>query len=217
MIVQTCSGETQTFNAPFVSPINYSFPSLVPNDAPCDIDVSFTGDPACVYTFTIQEPFPCSCPAEIGTYEASTNGQVEVHPHVCFGADFTIQNLGGYVPPVDVSDPTITYQPNIGYFIYTCEPTNLIDPLNDPCYAGYWTAGTTATAINDGSFLAQFTGSVFTGGQFYVLPITMYNENSQDLSVTNWVGDCFSVGQWIRFTLLEEIEVILTKIVRQEK
>jgi len=211
MIVQTCSGETQTFNAPFVSPINYSFPSLVPNDAPCDIDVSFTADPACIYTFTIQEPFPCSCPAEIGTYEASTNGQVGVHPHVCFGADFTIENLGGYIPPMDVSDPTIAYQPDIGYFIYTCEPTNLADPLNDPCYAGYWTAGTTATAINDGSFLAQFTGSVFTGGQFYVLPITMYNENTQDISVTNWVGDCFSVGQWFRFTLLDEIEVSLTE------
>lgn len=209
MTITTCSGEQQTFNAPFVSPINYSFTGLYPDNAPCTIDVAFSDDAACVYSFTIQEPFPCDCPAEIGTFQASANGVNDIHPKVCFGDNFALTSTGGYIPPVDVSDPTIAYEPAIGYFVFSCQPTFVFDPTSDPCYAGYWTSGMSAQGTNDGNFFNQFAGVNFNNGEFWVVPITMYNETLSEISVTNWAGDCYAQGSWVKFTLLTDIQVTL--------
>ncbi len=204
LTVALCSGESQTFTAPFVSPIAYSFAGLEPNNSACAVTASFSDDPACSYSFDIQEPFPCSCPAAIGTFATSggSNG------FFCNGETLTITSNGNFVAPVNVSDPVIPYDPAIGYHIYSCEPTVFTgDITNDPCYVGLWTTGNAATALNDGSFLNQFAGATFPNGEFYILPITLYNQAQGEISVTNWVGDCFEVGTPMMFTFLQPLTV----------
>jgi gliding motility-associated-like protein len=205
LTVEMCSGETQTFNAPFVSPIAYSFTGLEPNNDLCAITASFSDEPLCSYTFDIQEPFPCSCPAEIGTFTTP----IGEDSFFCFGETLTISSNGDFAAPVDVADAAIPYDPAIGYFIFTCEPTMLdIDLQNDPCYAGLWTTGSSATALNDGSFFDQFPGASFQDGTFYILPVTLYNQAQGQISVTNWVGDCFDIGTPMMFTFLDELTAV---------
>jgi gliding motility-associated-like protein len=204
LTVEMCSGETQTFNAPFVSPIAYSFTGLEPNNSACSITASFSDESACTYSFDIQEPFPCSCPAAIGTFGASGG----TNNFFCSGETLTISSNGNFVAPVNVSDPGIAYDPAIGYFIYTCQPTVFVGDITaDPCFVGLWTTGNVASAVNDGNFFNQFPGANFQDGEFYVLPVTLYNQALGEISVTNWVGDCFDVGTPMMFTFLEPLTV----------
>ncbi len=205
LTLSLCSGETQTFNAPFVSPIAYSFTDLEPNNSLCSVSASFSDEPLCTYTFDIQEPFPCACPAEIGTF--STDGGINLV--FCSGQTLTISNNGDFVPPVDVGDALIPYDPGIGYFVFTCEPTVLNENLaNDPCYVGLLTTGNSISVVNDESFFDQFPGASFQDGVFYVLPVTLYNQAQGEISVTNWVGECFDIGTPMIFTFLEPLTVV---------
>ncbi|MEZ4889331.1 MAG: gliding motility-associated C-terminal domain-containing protein [Crocinitomicaceae bacterium] len=56
LIVTDCSGNTQTFNAPFTSPQNYSISSLTPNGQSCTITAAFTDDAACTINQSYTTP-----------------------------------------------------------------------------------------------------------------------------------------------------------------
>lgn len=208
LTVSLCSGEQQVFNAPFVSPINFSFTNLEPNNTLCNVSASFSADINCTYSFDIQEPFPCACPAQIGTYSL-TGGSSGVY---CHGQSLTLASQNNFVPPVDVSHPTIPYAPGIGYFIFTCPPS--ITDINfqtDPCYVGLWQTGNNASALNDGNFFNQFAPSTFDNNVFYIVPVTMYNTTLEEVSVTVWAGDCFEMGQPIEVRFLNEMQATITE------
>jgi len=61
LIVEDCDGNQQTFNAPFVSPINYTITGQDPDNGPCDITAYFTADPGCTLTENYTAPVPCAC------------------------------------------------------------------------------------------------------------------------------------------------------------
>ncbi|MFH2095534.1 MAG: PKD domain-containing protein [Bacteroidota bacterium] len=51
---------TQTFNAPFVSPLNYNLTGMTSDGATHTVTAYFTDEPLCSYTFTYTAPAPCS-------------------------------------------------------------------------------------------------------------------------------------------------------------
>lgn len=56
LIVQDCSGNTATFNAPFTSPLNYSINTLTPNGQSCAVTAHFTAEPTCTITTNYTRP-----------------------------------------------------------------------------------------------------------------------------------------------------------------
>lgn len=208
LTIELCSGEQQSFNAPFTSPVNFSFAGLQPNNTLCTATASFSADPLCEYSFDFQEPFPCSCPAEIGTFSV-TGGNNGVY---CFGQTCSIVSQNNYIPPVDVMHPNIPYDPAIGYYVFTCPPTITdINFSNDPCFVGLWQTGMSTSIPNDGSFFIQFASANFSGNSFYIVPITMYNAPLEEVSVTVWSGDCFDMGTPIMVRFLNEMQATITE------
>jgi gliding motility-associated-like protein len=83
LTVSGCGG-TQTFNAPFVSPLNYTFNGLTANGANCNVTATFSALPGCTRTQAysapaaclnppcVQNPF-CADPNNPTTFPAGTN------------------------------------------------------------------------------------------------------------------------------------------------
>ncbi len=104
LTISTCSGATQVFNAPFVSPINYSLTGIPADGTPnCDVSATFSNDPeACVITTNVfTEPI---CPCNISIFNANIGS--------CFANNY---NVNG--------DITFTIPPGLGGFL-TISVTN---------------------------------------------------------------------------------------------
>lgn len=56
LIVSDCNGNSTTFNAPFTSPINYSFTSIPANGQACVVNAHFSADPTCSSTANYTAP-----------------------------------------------------------------------------------------------------------------------------------------------------------------
>jgi gliding motility-associated-like protein len=56
LIIEDCSGNSQTFNAPFSSPINYSINSLTPSGASCTVTARFTANTTCTTSTSYTSP-----------------------------------------------------------------------------------------------------------------------------------------------------------------
>jgi gliding motility-associated-like protein len=57
-VTSSCGG-TQTFNAPFASPTNYTLSNLAANGAACTVTATFSADNTCTRTQTFTAPPPC--------------------------------------------------------------------------------------------------------------------------------------------------------------
>ena len=77
-VTGSCGG-TQTFNAPFVSPLNYTLSGLTSNGAACTVTATFSATPACTNTANYTAPAacpPCSITnitANVSACSAATN------------------------------------------------------------------------------------------------------------------------------------------------
>ncbi|MBK6526499.1 MAG: hypothetical protein IPG07_13715 [Crocinitomicaceae bacterium] len=60
LIIEDCNGVQQVFNAPFVSPVNYSLTGQNANGLACDITAFFSADLACTQTINYTAPV-CTC------------------------------------------------------------------------------------------------------------------------------------------------------------
>lgn len=60
LIVEDCNGVQHVFNAPFLSPANYTLSNQTANGAACDVTAYFTADPACTQTINYTAPI-CLC------------------------------------------------------------------------------------------------------------------------------------------------------------
>lgn len=60
LIVEDCNGVQQVFNAPFLSPTNYTLSGQNANGAACDITAYFSTTPACTQTIAYTAPV-CTC------------------------------------------------------------------------------------------------------------------------------------------------------------
>jgi gliding motility-associated-like protein len=78
-VTGSCGG-TQTFNAPFTSPLAYNFAGLTANGAACTVTATFSATPSCTLTQNYTAPAACNC--SISTITAT--------PTSCVNSLFTL-------------------------------------------------------------------------------------------------------------------------------
>ncbi|MFN3917046.1 MAG: PKD domain-containing protein [Flavobacteriales bacterium] len=214
LIIQDCSGNQQTFNAPFTSPTNFTIPGLNSNSQNCSITATFTSTPACTINIPYTAPAFCQCNANGGTVNASINGQGQNNYILCDGDQIIINTNNNYTYPTDVGAINgNTYNPNITYAIYTCPPIPGLAPDADPCYTGYVTGSfQNYTGTNNGGSTGGLLGALIgagvnvNGNTLWFAPITLYNGPNFMYNV-----NCVAVGQPTQVTYLEPITYTATE------
>ena len=207
LIVEDCSGNQQTFNAPFGTSQNYNFTGLNSNGANCNITAHFTDDVTCTFTQNYTAPAACMCNADAGTLTVTINGNSTNNYVLCDGDQITIQSNNDFTNPLDQGIINgATYDPDLGFAVYFCPPTPNTSPVNDPCFSGYFT-GTLGNFIetNNGGtspLLASLiaNGVTITNNTIYIAPVTLYNGANQVYDQA-----CFDVGDAIAITYLQPI------------
>lgn len=201
LTVSDCNGNSQTFNPPFVSPINYELNGITPDGTTnCTVTAVFSADQNCTIT---SNPFDyttdCDCPAFIGTFTNTVTGMTNLNSpyNLCFNDELTIIGNGDFVA-ADESQSNVTYDPGIWLLVYECQPTiGPQDDINDdPCLLGVASDNDAAWAIiND----------IGDGLTFYFVPITMYSMVEGFYSSTNSLVNCYDLGPVYPVTYLPEV------------
>jgi len=208
MIVENCDGVQQVFNPPFVSPLNYTLSTCVPNGTACDVQVYFTAIPACQQTINFVEPTPCNCTADAGTFSANIVGTSTNNYVLCWGDQININSNNDFTYPGNVLDPVIPYNPGIFYMLYSCPPTLGIDIVTDPCFIGVIGPGQNYNDLNDLTVVNSQPPGTFVNNTVYYVPITMYDIVGYYYSVTNYAGTCFDLGTPFAVTYLPAITYV---------
>jgi len=106
-ITNSCGGSPVLLNAPFVSPVSYSFTSLSSNGSACSVTAVFSTNASCTFTQSYSAPASCSaCPIT-----ASNNGPIcrgdSLHLNVTTiaGATYSWTGPGGFTSTLQ--NPTI--------------------------------------------------------------------------------------------------------------
>jgi gliding motility-associated-like protein len=201
LTVTDCNGNSQSFNAPFTSPTNYSLNGISPGSTTnCTVTASFSASPSCTITSNpFDYPADCDCPAYIGTFTNTVTGQTNLNSpyNLCFNDELTIIGNGDFVP-ADESQTNIVYDPGVWLLVYECPPTiGPTDDINDdPCLLGIASDNDAAWAIiND----------IGDGLTFYFVPITMYSMVDGFYSSTNSLVNCYDLGPVYPVTYLPEV------------
>lgn len=211
LIIEDCNGNSETFNAPFTSPQNFSLTNIPADGSNCNITATFSADPSCTIDIDYVNVEDCSCAAQIGTFSVTTDGtQSNRDITLCYGQSFTFNANGDYTPPADVSNPNAVYDPGIWWGVYTCPPTvgttpaTGIDINDDPCLVTFLNA-TNITDLNDLSFINAFPPGTFTDNIVYFVPITMYSMVDGYYTATTTGAPCYQMGLPYAVQYLPEI------------
>lgn len=189
-LLNSCGG-IQTFNAPFNGIVNYSFVNTA-DGSPCTITATFSDDQSCSATLDFDAPPPCTCPADIGTYNYTVDG-ANVNPNnpikLCYGEQLSVTSNNNWTPPNETiggTDPNPPpYIPGIYWLIYSCPPTFALTPTladlnnqnleNDPCLQGVMSSFPSWGDLNNLSIINAFPAGTFTNNTIYYVPLTMYD------------------------------------------
>lgn len=216
LIVQDCSGNSVSFNPPFVSPLNFSITGIDTDGQPCNTSAHFTADPACSIDVSYINVQPCHCVVDIGTFTTSVTGVSNSTSVLCYGDEISIQANGDYIPAEEALNPPLPagYEPGIGWVIYSCPPSvalapHLTDEIeDDPCYIGIAFA-TDLDDVNDLHWIISYPG-VFTDNIVYFVPLTMYNMTTDHYSYVNGGLPCYELGTPYPIQYLPEITGAVT-------
>jgi gliding motility-associated-like protein len=201
-----------TYTAPFSSPSQW-VTNIPTGGGAYTVTATFSDDAGCTIGIGGTAPIDCDCSANIGTFTNDVDGSAATNDiQLCFGETFTTTPNGDMVPPADVNDGTIPYNPGIGYLVYECLPSvfpqnNLWDPGTgapvDPCLLGLASFGGDFSDIN---FLGgpSYAGN-FTDNIIYYVPITFYDTINGYYSVTATTSNCYSMGTPIAVQYLPEV------------
>jgi len=105
-VTGSCGG-TQTFNAPFVSPLTYTLTGLPANSAACTVDAVFSAVPTCTATANYTAPAACAPPSCSIT-------QVTAIPGACDPATSTYQLTGSVTFTTPPSSGTLSITGSCG-------------------------------------------------------------------------------------------------------
>lgn len=213
LIVETCDGNQLTFNAPFTSPINYTFNGLNPNNASCDVTAYFSADVLCTISLVNIAPPPCTCSANAGTFTANITGDSQNNYVLCFGDQININSNNDFTYPEIEVNIAVGYNPSIWYLVYSCLPTlgPPNDVNNDACFVGVAEEAPTLNDINDLSFINSFPVGTFSNNTVYYVPVTMYDVTTSTYASVNNNVYCYDLGQVFTVTYLPEITTIITE------
>jgi gliding motility-associated-like protein len=208
LTISDCTGNTQTFNAPFTSPINYALNDINSNGTTnCSVTASFSANPSCSITSSpFNYPSGCICDADAGTYTSGIIGESNsVGPYnLCFGDNLVIIGNGDFIPSEDFSVGGTVYSPGVWLLVYDCPPTIGVpnDIIPDPCLLGVASSADQAWAI------ANNSGS---GQTLYFVPVTMYDMVNGYYAISlNGGAWCYDMGPVYPVTFLPQMTTTQT-------
>lgn len=205
LTISDCNGNTQTFNAPFTSPTNYSLTADSDGTQNCSITAVFSANPACTITSnTFNYPSICVCESDAGTFNENLVGNSNSTPYtynLCFGDTLFINSNNDFTPPNDFNINGVTYDPGMWLMVYNCPPsaTPPTDINTDPCLLGVYSSSNGSWSIPNN------TGNNST---LYFVPVTMYSmvDGIYAISINN--GDwCYDLGELYTVTFLPQLVV----------
>lgn len=116
LIVEDCNGNQVTYPAPFVSPINYTIPSILSDGTlNCEVTAYFSDDPTCtLITLPYDNPNSCVCSVDAGLDQT-----------ICDGTQTTLSAAGSanYVWDNGVVDG-VAFNPPVGTTTFTVTATD---------------------------------------------------------------------------------------------
>lgn len=195
LTVSDCSGNTQTFNPPFVSPINYSLNNITADATPnCSVTAAFSTNTNCSFTTdAFDYPQVCNCIAEIGTFTTNISLSNTL-TNLCNSQILTFTSNNDFIYPSNIGG-NIPYNPNLGLLIYSCPPTlfQYQNVMDDPCLIGIQPAIDGQMTINN---------SWGAGNTIYAVPVTLYNSNANMVFNPEYSSLCFGFGDIYPIRLL---------------
>jgi gliding motility-associated-like protein len=204
LTVSGCGG-SQTFNAPFVSPLAYNFTGLTANGANCNVTATFSALPACTRTQTYSAPAACLNPPCVQNPFCSDNGTTTfpagtnqapastTYPNNDYGCLFSTPNPEWYYMQVDAPGSLGINMSNsagvdIDYILYG-PYTSFNNALTFCDNFGTATTGSNTNLIVDCSFsgAANETANIANAqtGEVYVLLITNFSNQPTNISFTS--------------------------------
>ncbi|MCI5054736.1 MAG: hypothetical protein MRY83_01440, partial [Flavobacteriales bacterium] len=214
LIIEDCNGNQTTVNAPFISPINYSITGINSDGTPgCYVTAYFTDDPTCTITTNggnnHNNPNPCICNVDAGTYSAFMNGTGSINYVLCEnnGINLLANNDQVWPPDLGAGFPA-NYNPGVEWFAYACPPTPGLPPTADPCYVtSLFTFGSgNFFDVNNPGVVGSFPPGTFPNNTVYFVPVIMYDVTTQTIN-----GACWDMGQAIPVTYLNPIQNIVNE------
>ncbi len=204
LTVSDCSGNSQTFDHPFVSPINYSLNNIFANATPnCAVTASFSTNANCSFTTeTFDYPQLCNCDADAGTVSINPSGLSNTLGELCFNDMIQIISNNDFIPPSNIGG-NVPYNPNVGLLLYSCQPTifQYDNIYNDPCLIGL------VQSQNDSWTLTNTLGD---GSLVYVVPVTLYNTNPDIIFNPEFVTNCYDMGEVVPIRYLPQVTASYT-------
>ena len=199
LTVSGCGG-TQTFNAPFVSPLNYNFTGLTANGANCNVTATFSALPACTRTQAYTAPAACLNPPCVTTpfcsssitYPAGTNQTPAstTYPNNDYGCLGSSPNPAWYYMQIDAPgalgiDMSNSSGVDIDFILYG--PFSSYNNALTNC--DNFGNGTGTNTVVDCSFSgsANETATINNAlaGEVYVLLITNFSNSATNITFTN--------------------------------
>lgn len=107
LIIEDCNGNQDVYNAPFVSPVNYTILAQNPDGGPCDITAYFTDEPLCTQNIPYVAP-ECLCNMDAFNVNIGLCDQNTDTYSVSGDAEFTSPPAGGTLV-VQVDNGTTIY------------------------------------------------------------------------------------------------------------
>ncbi len=200
LTITDCSGNTQIFEPPFVSPLNYALNGIFANATPnCMVTATFTGAPNCsIESDVFNYPQLCNCDADVGSFTVAPLGQSNSISNLCPGDQILFSANNNFIPPANIGG-TFPYDPNLGLLAFSCPPTT---PLygninNDPCLVGF------INGQNNNSWAVS--NVLADGSMLYLVPVTLYNANTGLIFNPEFVSNCYDMGEVYPIRFLTEI------------
>jgi gliding motility-associated-like protein len=201
-VTGSCGG-TQTFNAPFTSPLNYNFTGLTANGNPCTVTATFSANNACTNTANYSAPASCLNPPCImdafcsgtTTFPAGTNqtSASTTFPNNNYGCLGSSPNPAWYYMEIAQSgdlgiDMTNSAGVDIDFILYG--PYTSLSNANSFC--DDMGNGTTTNTIVDCSYSGSASEIAYVpatvAGEVYVLLITNFSNSPTNISFTQSSG-----------------------------
>ncbi len=202
-VTGSCGG-TQTFNAPFTSPLNYNLTGLTANGNACTVTATFSANNACTNTANYSAPASCLNPPCIVdpfcsgtmTFPAGTNQTAAstTYPNNNYGCLGSSPNPAWYYMEIaQAGDLGINMSNSAGVdidFILYGPYTSL---SNANSFCDNMCNGTTTNTVVDCSFSGSATETAYAPttqvGEVYVLLITNFSNSATNISFTQGSGN----------------------------
>ncbi len=214
-----CNGNSMVYNAPFVSPLNWSINNIQSDGTVnCSVTAVFSADPACTITTPLYDnPAACGCAANAGTYSTQIIGSSTNNYVLCYSDEIELISNNDFIYAAEANNPPgPAYDPSMSWAVYSCPPTQGLNPMDDidintdPCFLGIIQSQDFIDS-NDMSFYNSFPANTFANNTIYLIPLTIYSASGNYYSYTNTSLPCYDFGNLIAVQYLPQITTVVNE------